>query len=115
GKTGVLETHGLVVLRPFLTDNGVLKSCFFKSRLPVIDTGDEIGPPFFWCGRVDVINDLFFGFHQLASFPFFDVFVLWFQAPVMDETRGLDSLLVIAVYGVLAGEETYAGIEEPFA
>src|SRR5256885_13659435 len=32
GKTGIFQAHGAVILRPFLSDDGVPESCFFKSR-----------------------------------------------------------------------------------
>src|SRR5258708_38383145 len=67
GEPRIFQAHGRVILRPFFADNGILKPCFFKSRLPVIDSSDQVGSPFFWSGRLVIVEDWFFGLAKFSA------------------------------------------------
>ena len=112
GETGVLHAHVRVVLRPFLGVDGVLPACLLEGLLPVIDTGNQVRPPLFRGGRIDVIHNRFDRFHELAALLLFHVFRTGFQAPAGDEADALNGLLLIGILRVTIGKITHAGIEQ---
>src|SRR5574344_740970 len=54
----ILQTHRRVV-RPFLGCDGILKSCFFESRVPVFNSLNKVFTPLFRCGWVEIVDNLF--------------------------------------------------------
>ena len=107
GETGVLQTHRRVV-GPFLGGDGILESCLFESHIPVFNALDEILAPLLGCCGVDVIDNLFLGFHQFATAHLGDVLLLGFQSPAGDGAHGFHLLLFVAVEGMSVGEVPHA-------
>ena len=56
----------VAVLGHFAGYDGVFETGSLKGSVPVVDAGDEIGDPFLRRCRIDVVDDLFFRFHELA-------------------------------------------------
>ena len=104
GEPGVFQTHGGVVLRPFLTNDGILESGFLEGGLPVVHPLDQVGPPFFRRRGIYIIDNGLPGLHEFTALPFLHVLRLWFEAPADDKVRLLHLLLVVAVDGVVFGK-----------
>ena len=108
GRQIAQETVACVVgtdvaaLGHFTGNDGVFKSGSFKGSVPVVDAGDEIGHPFLWRCRVDVVDDLLFRFHELALF--IGLRVLGLQAIAVDDG--------IAFRGRTVGEACLTGLEK---
>ena len=64
---GIFQAPCRVVRGGFLADDGVLEAGFLKGFLPVVDTLNQVGNPFFRSGGVNVDNDWFLGFYEFAA------------------------------------------------
>ncbi len=108
GRQIAQETVACVVgtdvaaLGHFTGNDGVFKSGSLKGSVPVVDAGDEIGHPFLWRCRVDIVDDLLFRFHELALF--IGLRVLGLQAIAVDDG--------IAFRGRTVGEACLTGLEK---
>ena len=112
-ETGIFEAHGAVIFRPFLSENGIFETCFFKSRLPVVDSLDQVRTPFFRGGGIYIVNDGLYGFHQFSPLPFFHVFGPGFQFPAYDEIGLLHLLLFIRIHHIIIREITHPAVYQP--
>ena len=110
-ETSVLHTHIRIVLRPFLSVDGILPAGLLEGDLPVVDTGNQVLTPLFRGRRVDVIDDRLDRLDQLAALLALDILRLGLQAPAGDVTHRLDTLLLVVEAAVTAGEVTDAGVE----
>ena len=111
GKACVFQAHCGVVLRPLLGGNGILEACFLKSFVPVFDTLNQIGTPFFRCGWVDVIDDRLLGFHKFASFHLLYVFVFGLKAVSGYKAFELNTLLVIRKSIIVVCKVSYTWVK----
>ena len=113
GVACIFHRHGAVVLRPFLTHDGILETGFLESLLPIVDSLDEIGAPLFRGGGINVINNGLLRFYQLAAPHLFHIGTVFrLQTPTGDETLGLDALLKVGEEGEVVREVAHAGVEQ---
>src|SRR5829696_7984369 len=65
--TGTFQAPGRIVGWSHFGYDSILPAGFFKGYIPVINTLDQVWNPFLRRSRIDIINDLFLGFNQLAT------------------------------------------------
>ena len=100
--TSIINTHVLVVLWPFLTNDGILETCSLKGYVPVVDTLNEIRNPFLWSCWVDIIYNLLLRFYELTLSVCFLVF--WYKTIASSNLFTLCSVLIIVEIGDICGE-----------
>ena len=92
GMTCILQTPCRIVGRSFFSKDCVLESGFFKSRLPVVDTLNQIGNPLLGGSRINVNHNRILRFYQFSVQVFFDIFVFRLKTPAGDLRFILHSL-----------------------
>src|SRR5574343_656261 len=106
-ETGIFHAHGSVVFWPFFTNNGIFETSFFKCSLPVVDTCNQVRTPLLRGSRVNVIDNLFLGFNQFTSSPFFPFAIFWLQSPANSKAYVFYFLLRITVSDKIICKEAY--------
>ena len=81
GMTCILQTPCRIVGRSFFSKDCVLESGFFKSRLPVVDTLNQIGNPLLGGSRINVNHNRILRFYQFSVQVFFDILVFRLKTP----------------------------------
>src|SRR4029453_14986068 len=96
----------LLLARRFFGDNGVLKTGFFESRLPLFNSAFYKRHPLGRSRRIDVIDDRFYrlGYRRAGVF--------LFESPTSDVLALGRSMLVLSVVGLAHDKITYALIEQ---
>ena len=110
--TGIFQTHIRIIYRPFFTNDRIFKTRFFKSFLPVVDTINQRFNPLFWGSGINIINDLFGGFHQFTTLIFLHILRFRLQSPANGESLVFYFLLIITIHNKAVSKITNTGIKQ---
>ncbi len=110
--TGIFQTHGSVVFWPLFTHDSIFETGFFKGFLPIVYTQDQVFSPLLRSSRIDIIDNWFFRLNKFTFFPFFNIFIFWFQSPTNSKFFVFNFLLIITKKYIIICEETYALISD---